>query len=516
MHAAAIYTRSSTDRSDGASIAAQERTIKKTARDMKLPIVAKYSDVVESGKDPFRPGFQRLLADMANPDRGWNTLILYDTSRLFRGQFYAQMFKHDARKKGIHVVFSTIPDGLDDISRKMLESQFEVFDEAHSMISKKKGLAGMAENVRAGFRAGGRAPNGYQLKHHATGAIRDGKPVMKATLEPNADANLVSRYLKARARGDKRQGLINEMGIRWSQSTLVGMEWNALTYAGHTVWNVHNEFKKHEGYAGGTKRRPRKDWLIKKNTHQPLITESEANTIIDALENNSRSHKRHSPDRHLLVGLLETPSGDPWHGDRGKHYRLKSRRPGRWLMMDRVDRPVLSRIFADMQSPRFVRALLTASRATNDSIPVPGDDIRKQEAMASERITKLLEISEHLEDPAPCYREIDKIEKQRQALAIQAAEIQRQYEEEEAISMLCEADVCDLLGDMAKNAQLIDRKSLKALLNRLCERIVLDPETLECQIHYRIRAEHRISLASPSVRETNPVLRNIIKFKLAA
>lgn len=34
------------------------------------------------------------------------------------------------------------------------------------------------------------------------------------------------------------------------------MEWNALTYAGHTVWNVRNEVGS-DGYKGGVKRRPR-------------------------------------------------------------------------------------------------------------------------------------------------------------------------------------------------------------------------------------------------------------------
>jgi hypothetical protein len=38
----------------------------------------------------------------------------------------------------------------------------------------------MAENVRQGWRAGGKAPRGYELAHTATGAIRDGVPVMLA------------------------------------------------------------------------------------------------------------------------------------------------------------------------------------------------------------------------------------------------------------------------------------------------------------------------------------------------
>jgi len=46
----------------------------------------------------------------------------------------------------------------------------------------------MAENVRQGFRAGGRAPFGYKLDHIKTGAIRDGKAITKSKLILSDDA----------------------------------------------------------------------------------------------------------------------------------------------------------------------------------------------------------------------------------------------------------------------------------------------------------------------------------------
>ena len=470
------------------------------ACDLKLPVVEKYSDTVESGKDPFRPDFQRLLAHLKNPNRGWNTLIIYDTSRLFRGQLYAQMFKRDAKRLGIHLIFTSLPEGMDDITGFMLESQFEVFDQAHSMISKKKGLAGMAENVRAGFRAGGRAPNGYSLNYHQTGAIRDGKPVLKSSLVPNDDARMISKYLSKRAAGTPRRVAKEMFGLEYSESTLVGMEWNALTYAGSTVWNVHNEFKKDEGYQGGKKRRPRKEWVICEGTHQALITKEEAEAILSTLENSSYSKGRRSTSKHLLVGLLKTPEGKSWYGEAGKSYRTK----GRWLDMQAIDRQILESIMADMQSRRFVRALLKASRSMNPSRPIPGDDIRKKEQTIATRITKLLAMAEHLEDPTPCLREIDKLEQQRKAFARQIIEVQSEYEEQETISKLSEGSVHKRLQHLAENLERVDRNSLKDLLNRLCEKILLDPKTLECQIHYSIRADNRISMASPTGFE--PVL----------
>ena len=71
----------------------------------------------------------------------------------------------------------------------------------------------MAENVKQGFRAGGRAPRGYQLKHVDTGTVRDGLPVMKTTLERSEEAARVARYLKGRALGRSRSALMSELKI---------------------------------------------------------------------------------------------------------------------------------------------------------------------------------------------------------------------------------------------------------------------------------------------------------------
>lgn len=43
------------------------------------------------------------------------------------------------------------------------------FAEYHSFESKQKGLAGMGDNVKRGFRVGGRAPAEYKLKHEGMG-----------------------------------------------------------------------------------------------------------------------------------------------------------------------------------------------------------------------------------------------------------------------------------------------------------------------------------------------------------
>ena len=176
-------------------------------------------------------------------------------------------------------------------------------DQWHSMISKQKGLSGMAENVRQGFRAGGSAPRGYALEKIETGAVRDGKPVTKSRLITNGDADLVAQILKQRAQGISRRVLHSRLNVPWPENSTLGMEWNALTYAGHTVWNVHAE-RRDGKTVNGKKRRPRSEWKINKNTHQALITNDEAEAILHLLENSSLSKARRIPAKYLLTGEI--------------------------------------------------------------------------------------------------------------------------------------------------------------------------------------------------------------------
>lgn len=277
--------------------------------------------MVESAKSERRPAFQDLLRDIKSPSRGWQILLLLDTSRLSRRRYVAQAFKHECRKRGVQIIYARVPE-TDPVSAVILESVFEAMDEVHSLLSREKGLAGMRENISSGWRAGGRAPRGYRLKSITTGAVRDGQPVMKSVLVPSEDAPLAARFLRERASGKPRTQAKRELGIPWSGSTLVAMEWNALTYASHTVWNRHNETVPDSGYKGARKMRPREEWVIQRDTHEPLISEAEAERILAERENSELatavSLGRRGISKHLLSGLLTAPDGKMWEGWRNR------------------------------------------------------------------------------------------------------------------------------------------------------------------------------------------------------
>jgi hypothetical protein len=196
----------------------------------------------------------------------------------------------------------------------VLRSVLQAFDEYHSLISRAKGLAGMAENVRQGWRAGGRAPRGYTLDYTATGAVRDGAPVLKSRLVIDDQASpLVAAYLAMRARGVPRGTAVAKLALPWPTSSTQSMDWQALTYAGHTVWGMHAE-RMGTASINGDKRRPRHEWQIQRNTHPALITDDQAEAILKQLEDGQQGRRlRASP--LLLTGMLVDPAGQPWQHD---------------------------------------------------------------------------------------------------------------------------------------------------------------------------------------------------------
>jgi site-specific DNA recombinase len=496
---AAIYLRSSKDRND-VSIDSQKRELEKLAMAKELHIVAEYKDAVESAKSENRPDFQRLLRDLKDRRREWSYLLLVDTSRLSRNQYHAHMFNHEAQKRGVSILYSKIPE-TNPVVDVVILSVMRAFDEFHSLMSKEKGLAGMAENVKQGFRAGGRAPRGYKLKKIETGATREGNPVTKSKLEPNEDAPIVARYLKGRASGSSRRNLKRSLGIEWGDTSLIGYEWNSLTYAGHTVWNVRHEKSSDGGYKGRVKMRPRSEWDITENTHEALITDAEAEAILTSLENSNHSKSRKTPAKYLLTGMLKTADGDPWYGDGPKRnaYRLKKTGKNRTVAMDDVDNMVIEQIVTDMTSPSFVKALFIEARKHQEATAVdPTKDVRHKLMDLEKKISRMINMASQLENPAPALREVDELEAQRGVMKKELGRLEMEYSANAVLANITEDQIGDMLKGISQDMKEMDKEILKDQLSTIVDKIILDPESLELTIHYRIPVEsQRNRMASP-------------------
>ncbi len=521
----ALYLRSSKDRSD-VSIDAQRRILSALAASRGWAVVREYADVVLSGKDDNRPGFLDLRKALRARDRGWSAVALLDPERLARNRYVAWTFDRECEKHGVEVVYANLPESnpvIDMILKPALQGIAEYF----SWQSKMKGRAGMAENVRQGYRAGGRAPIGYRLERVRTGAVREGEPVEKSRLVITAEAPAMAAYLKARAAGLSRHAAAAHLPHPIGSSSLVGIEWNALTYAGCTVWNVHNEYRPPQlnedleraggGYKGGVKRRPREEWVLQEGTHEALITRDEAERIIGALEASPFKPTRRTNAKALLTGLLRTPDGLPWYSDHGgKAYRVGRKPPGRGrsISASAVDQAIVGKVTGDLLSPEFVRAACEATRRhfmRDDGAELA--ELRERDRALTQRVSRFLDMAAQIDSPGPVLRKVNEVERERETIAARIREIDEDRRQASAAEAITEERVHDLLASMAEEIEAYDRERLKNFLGAMIERIDLDPQQLTCELHYRIPLNGRNKVASP--RQGPPIpLVFASKFKI--
>ncbi|MGH8117664.1 MAG: hypothetical protein ACREPJ_10240 [Rhodanobacteraceae bacterium] len=137
-------------------------------------------------------------------------------------------------------------------------------------------------------------------------------------------------------------------GLTLGKSSLVGLEWNALAYAGHTVWNVHAT-RKGSAAVGGHRRRPRSEWQIQRDTHPAFITEAEAETILKGLAAYTAKRARRTSGAYLLTGLLRTPAGARYYGEsKPDSYRVRRH----YVPRVALERAVLDKVLDDLAAVR--------------------------------------------------------------------------------------------------------------------------------------------------------------------
>ena len=339
----AIYVRSSKDRKD-VSCKAQEEELRKTVIDSGEHLYRVFTDKKRSSTRDPRPAFEEMIQLAVSKNPPFQKIYCFDTSRFGRDHSESQVILYKLRKKhGIEVVFTNMPNTgsyLDPAFEAIIQS----FDFIHSQQSKVKGVAGMKQNVKGGYRAGGSAPYGYMLEYFEVGKENSGKPITKTKLTPNPETAPYAReYFERRAKYESRKSILRDFYRRcivsptgrseWSVATAKSMEDNIDVYLGHTVFNRHNERLKEKGhssgYLHGKKFKPRDEWEIKENTHEPLVSEETAKIIRSLKEKGIREPSDRAKKCYALSGVLKcTECGSNYTGNSGMYSCSRKTRPG--------------------------------------------------------------------------------------------------------------------------------------------------------------------------------------------
>jgi site-specific DNA recombinase len=377
---------------------------------------------VQSAKTDERPAFQEMIAEAGLRDRRFDVILCLDTSRFARNATDAKIYKEHLRGTcGVRVEFVKMPT-TDSYIDPLIETLMEGIDQLHSQKSESDGLRGMKQNVLKGFRAGGRAPIGYKLNKIVTG-IREGVKVTKSKLVRDPETfTVIKEYLERRASGPSRPDAASLTGLNLSTGTYVGIEDNALVYAGQTVWFRHNE-KIKGGYRGGTKVRPREKWVVHTDTHEAMISEAQAETIMAQRALKSRSQQRGRRSPYLLSGLLRCVCGANFVGDAG-YYKCHRRKEGcdsRSIRQETIEQAVLGVLFEQYLNvetlagirEQLVRLESTTGARHKRDIEGLGTELKD----ITRQIETLVALLTEVEQRRPLLTKIDELELRRVALA---------------------------------------------------------------------------------------------------
>jgi len=494
---AALYVRSSKDRHD-VSVESQSRELTDFAKQRGDLIIAEFADRIESAKTDDRPGFQAMIAEAKSKTRRFDVLYCYDTSRFSRRQYHAQIYKQLLKSHGVELIFLKLPK-TDTILDPIIESLMEAFDEFHSQKSKMDGLRGMRENIKQGWRAGGRALLGYQLHKEIVG-MRDGQPLTKSKLVPDPKTfGEVQRYLRGRARGQSRRELQAQLKRKIPYSTLVYVEDNAMTYAGHTVWNRHREFVD-GAYVGSGKGRYRdqSEWEICRDTHEPMITDEEVEAIFRERDKQRRRQSRYRRNHYLLSSLMNCSCGARVDGD-GGYYRCHERCGVRAIKKETLERAVLETIFSEVFSEEYLTTLqqevvqLIKSRRPQKGTLMA--QVTRQIREVDRQVSDLAGMLTEVRHRRPLIERIDALEDQRQSLEAELLDLEN--DEPPKIISMSRTDLKAFAQQWRSDLEGGTMDKRKAVFRQLISEARFDGEELEIVPNTATLAGTGVKLASP-------------------
>jgi site-specific DNA recombinase len=493
MKPVAIYVRSSKDLHN-VSCEAQEEQIRKVIQGNGEEVYRVFCDKALSSTRDVRPEFDKMLSLAMSKEQPFSKIYCLDTSRFGRDQHQTQVLLWQLRKKhGIEVIFVNMPQTgsyLDGV----FETIMTAFDQLHSQQSKVRGVASMKQNVLNGYRAGGRAPYGYKLKEFELGKHRHGNRLVKTKLEPDPEtAPIVKEYFERRSKGEARMSILEDFyhrgipspssQVKWGTPSAKAIEDNLEVYLGHTVFNRHNERIKEggrfSGYLHGQKWRPREEWVIGENTHEPLITEEVGNRVREMKAKRIREPRYNAKRSYGLSGVLKCGlCGTNYIGDRGIYRCNSFSKPGNKcensdISQRRVESALLSLVEQQILNFRNIKEFI---RRVKERFKADGYERkpleRKLDQIDAEirRVMKLYRVGTI--DEKEIERELVDVQGRKRELEVKLEEM-RSLEEGLAVN---DEDIREVIGNFREEADHADPKVRKRLFQDLFREIKIHPK----------------------------------------
>lgn len=342
-------------------------------------IVAEYFDIGHSRALPWkrRPQAALLLAALADPQRGFDAIVIGEPQRAFHGNQFGNtypLFIHYGVALWVPEVGGAIDP--DNEAHDLIMSVFGGMSKGERNRIKVRVHSAMAsQTLMEGRYLGGRPPYGYRLAdlgpHPNPGKAADGRRLHGLEPDPGSSPVVVrifteflaGRGIFAIAERLTRDGIpspsahdparnLHRDGRAWCKSAVRAILANPR-YTGHQVWNKQH---KHEslldiedvtlGYTTAMRWNTQDKWIVsKKIVHTPLIDDTTFAQVQDILTARTRTGPAHGDKRtrniYLLRGAIscaacERKMQGHWSHDQA-YYRCRF--PQEYALANRVQHP---------------------------------------------------------------------------------------------------------------------------------------------------------------------------------
>ncbi|MFH1504947.1 MAG: recombinase family protein [Candidatus Omnitrophota bacterium] len=301
----ALYARVSSDQQaeKNNSIPSQLRLLHEYADKHNMFISKEYVDEGESALSVNRPAFLDMISETKKKLPPFQAILVWKLSRFARNRQDSIVYKAMLKKRGIEVI--SISEPIDNTPQgQLMEGMIEVIDEFYSAVLAQETLRGMAENARKGYRNGGYSVYGYKNNR-----IYDERKNPKTKYEINEpETKVVKLIFELYVKGNGLKNIVihlNKNGYKarsgnaWNKNTLANILRNE-TYIGWTVFN------KRDKKTFGKQFKPKSEWIIIKNTHEPIISEDLFNKVQKLIEQRQPKNQpaQVTASQYLLSGLI--------------------------------------------------------------------------------------------------------------------------------------------------------------------------------------------------------------------
>ena len=288
-----IYARYSSDMQETSeSIEVQLKECQKYALDNDVVLVREpYIDRAQTGTSTQnRKAYQGLLALAQTPERDFDVILTFHTSRWGRG-IESEIDEYLIEKCGVKIISVSQPfTASDAIESVFMKGIIHKIDAYYSMQTSKYTHAYQSSNARNGFKNGGSAPDGYLIAPVSTGKRdKHGKEKMKARLALDASPGKFDLTEQPRHKlpefvfTNAYQG----RGLRWLAKEVYRQGWRCRytseqnsastirmwlinpTYTGYMTWN-RVKFVRNNGRRG-YRHNPISKWVYSEQASHPAI-----------------------------------------------------------------------------------------------------------------------------------------------------------------------------------------------------------------------------------------------------